>query len=531
MSSLSGDSRVVNLRPRGEGRQTFSVRNKIKSVMELGEVAQQARATGKTVVLAHGVFDLVHLGHVRHLEAACQHGDVLIVSLTADHFVNKGPGRPAFPEHLRAEMLAAMEYVDFVGINHAPDACPVIRSVRPDIYVKGTDYANAELDVTGRIVTERETVESYGGKLVLTDEMTFSSSNLINRYLNVFDPSVQSYLDEMRRDGKLEALLELLERVRNFRVLFVGDTIIDEYNYVKPLGKSPKENMISTLYQDRETFAGGVIAAANHCASFCDEVEIITSLDVGDRHEELVRNSLKPNIRLTPIHRQGSVTTCKSRFVDPSYVRKLFEVYHMDDTPLNGGLRATLDGLIKERASDFDVVVAADFGHGLIADSTVHQLVDSARFLAVNTQTNSANTGFNLITKYPSADYICIDEPEARLAVGDKYTDLMTITSEVLSRRVKCDNIIVTQGRNGCIVHAASAATRSIPALTQSVVDTVGAGDAFLSVTAPLVAAGGQLADVGFIGNLAGAIKVGIVGHRKSVDKPTLVKAVTALLK
>src|SRR5262249_41521051 len=158
-----------------------------------------------------------------------------------------------------------------------------------------------------------------------------------------------------------------------YRVLFVGDTIIDEYNYVRPLGKSPKENMIATLYQDSEVFAGGVIAAANHCASFCEEVEIITALDVEDKHEELVRNRLKSNVRLTPIHRQGATTTCKSRFVDPSYVRKLFEVYHMNDTPLSGALKDTLDGLIAERAQGADLIVVADFGHGLIGGSTIEK--------------------------------------------------------------------------------------------------------------------------------------------------------------
>jgi len=532
VSGLPNEKRVVSLLSRGDGGQApLGVRRKIRSIPELAEVAQQARAAGRKVVLAHGVFDLIHMGHVRHLEVARRHGDTLIVTLTADNFVNKGPGRPAFPEHLRAEMLAALEYVDFAGINFGPDACSVIRAIRPDVYIKGTDYADASTDVTGKIVGEREAVEAHGGRLVFTDEITFSSSNLINRYLSVFDPNVQTYLDDMRREGKLDLLLELIERVRNYRVLFVGDTIIDEYNYVRPLGKSPKENMIATLYQDRETFAGGVIAAANHCASFCANVEIITSLDTEDKHEELVRNSLKSNVQLTPIHRQGATTTCKSRFVDPSYVRKLFEVYHMNDTPLSGALKDTLNGLIAERARDADLVVVTDFGHGLIGSDTIEQLVAKAPFLAVNTQTNSANIGFNLITKYPRADYVCIDEPEARLAVGDKYSDLSVITSNMLSRRVPCPNIIVTHGRKGCVVHGDGVPTRSIPALTQSVVDTVGAGDAFLSVTAPLVAAGGNLADVGFVGNLAGAVKVGIVGHRASVDKASVVKAITAMLK
>src|SRR4051812_11419613 len=90
--------------------------DKLKSVAELGNIASQARGAGRTTVLCHGVFDLFHVGHVRHLKAARREGDLLIVTLTADKHVNKGPGRPVFTERLRAEMIAALEFVDFVGI-------------------------------------------------------------------------------------------------------------------------------------------------------------------------------------------------------------------------------------------------------------------------------------------------------------------------------------------------------------------------------------------------------------------------------
>ena len=97
-------------------------RTKVKPLDEIAAIAEAARGNGFKVVLAHGVFDLVHMGHVRHLEAARREGDLLIVTTTADHLVNKGPGRPIFSQNLRAEMLAALEYVDWVGISEAPSA-------------------------------------------------------------------------------------------------------------------------------------------------------------------------------------------------------------------------------------------------------------------------------------------------------------------------------------------------------------------------------------------------------------------------
>src|ERR1700722_18181016 len=125
--------------------------DKVRTIQEIAAITQQLRRAGKSVVQAHGTFDLLHLGHVRHLESARALGDVLVVTLTADRFVNKGPGRPVFGEELRAEMLANLQYVDWVGINDSPDAIAALESIRPDIYVKGSDYQDPQGDVTGKI--------------------------------------------------------------------------------------------------------------------------------------------------------------------------------------------------------------------------------------------------------------------------------------------------------------------------------------------------------------------------------------------
>lgn len=506
-------------------------RDKIRALPELASLAAAARAAGQSVVLAHGVFDLIHMGHVRHLEEARRHGDLLIVSVTANAFVNKGPGRPVFTDTMRAEMLAALEYVDWVGINHAATAEPMIEAVKPDVYAKGPDYAEASDDVTGKITDERRAVEDHGGRIMFTDDVTFSSSALLNRHFDIYDPQVKDYLQGLRDDGHADTIMALLDKAADMKVLVVGDTIIDEYQYVTPMGKSSKENLIGNLYKEHELFAGGVIAAANHAAGICRQVDILTCLGTVDSHESLVHASLKPNVTLKALVRPGAPTTRKCRFIDPGYMRKLFEVYHMDDSLLSGDLATTLARQIADRAGDYDLVIVSDFGHGLIGPSAIEALTTHARFLAVNAQTNAANTGYNLVTRYPKADFVCIDAPEARLAIGDKLLDVPTIAATHLPARIACDNVIVTHGKYGCVAWTKGGEAAQVPAFTSTVVDTVGAGDAFLAVTSPLIAAGGDISRVAFIGNVAGAIKVGIVGHRESVEKASLVKAITALLK
>jgi len=148
----------------------------------------------------------------------------------------------------------------------------------------------------------------------------------------------------------------------------------------------------------------------------------------------------------------------------------------------------------------------------------------------VNAQTNSANIGYNLITKYPRADYISIDAPEARLATQNRRGELSDVIEQLRSG-IQCDKFAITHGNHGCVVFAEGEGYSRIPAFTTRALDTVGAGDAFLSLSAPCLAAGMPMEWAGVIGNTAGALKVGIVGHRSAVDKVPLFKAVTALLK
>lgn len=507
-----------------------TARDKIKSIGELAEIAKEIRKNGQTIALCHGVFDLIHFGHLRHIEMARKEADVLMVTVTADQYVNKGPGRPIFPETMRAEMLGAIEAVDYVGIDYSPSAESAISAIKPNVYLKGSDYENANDDLTGKIGLERETVERHGGRLVFTKDLTFSSSSLINRYVDIYDPPLREYLERLREAAGLRRINALIDSVKNYKVVFVGDAIIDEYHYVTALGKSPKENVIATLAGDHEVFAGGVFAAANHVASFCREIEVFGALGAQDNYDPLIAGALRPNVKYDRVEIPGRPTTRKLRYVQPGYMRKMFEVYFMDDTPFPPAESNALKATVKQACRDADLVVATDFGHGLMDQEMVRIVCDNSKFLAVNAQSNSANLGFNLITKYPRADFVCLDAPEARLAMSDRFSDISSVIMDGLAKRIDCNKIIVTHGAFGCYTYDPENGVAHIPAFTKTVVDTVGAGDAFFSVAAPFVAAGGAMDVVGFLGNAAGAIKVGIVGHRASVEKVPLMKFATALL-
>jgi rfaE bifunctional protein nucleotidyltransferase chain/domain len=529
LASVSTVRREFSLGVAGKRR----LEDKIQSLEALAQATQTLRQQGKKIVLCHGVFDLFHIGHLRHLNAAREHGDVLVVSITADQYVNKGPDRPAFPSELRAELLAALEVVDYVAVVEEPSAAAAIRAVQPHAFVKGGEYEDTAKDITGKIVAEKELVEQFAGKVIFTHDITFSSSNLLNKFFALHDESARNYLAKLNRNDIEQRLAALFRKLEDKRILVVGETIIDRYVYVDAMGKAAKENIIATLHRDEEIFAGGAIATANYLAALCPNVELLTLVGDparGDNHESFCRAQLDPSIKPTFLHRADGPTVQKTRFVEPTYVRKLFEIYNMDDRPLRDSTKKEFNSLLAEKLHTADVAIVCDFGHGLIDADAVRTLEAQARFLAVNAQSNAGNIGFNLINKYGRADLICIDAMEARLAARDKNANLSDLVGNRLSKLIDCDNIIVTHGRAGCFVRV-NGSVAHIPSFAGAVVDTVGAGDAFFAIAAPCVSVGADCELAGFVGNIAGAIKVGIVGHRRYLTRLELQRYILTLLK
>ena len=503
---------------------------KIKSVDDLAVNLDALRAQGKHVVQCHGVFDLLHPGHIRHFEAARAEGDVLVVTVTPDRFVNKGPGRPVFNQRLRAESIAALQSVDYVAVNEWPTAAEAIHRLRPAVYVKGSDYAEAGDDLTGKIVEERRAVEEHGGRIHFTTEITFSSSGLLNVHFDVYPEEAQSFLRDFRQRHSAEEVIGLLKDLKDLRVLVIGDAIVDEYHYVQSLGKSPKELLVTTRFLREEQFAGGILACANHVAGFCDRVDLVTCLGTRDSREEFIRSHLKGNVSPTFFYRDDTGTVVKRRYVEQAFLSKMFEVSFFDDTDLPEPVGREVERHVARVASGYDLVLVADYGHGFLGRDLIRLLASEARYLAVNAQTNSANAGYNLVSKYPRADYVCIDEPEVRLAAQDRRTDLEQIM-RVLAKDLTCRRISITQGHKGCIAYAEHEGFHHVPVLSREIVDRIGAGDAYLSVTAPCAAAGYPADVIGFIGNAVGALAVRIIGNRTPVEPVPLFKFITALLK
>ena len=149
---------VETSRPQRTEELSIRQNGKIKTLDELATLLSTHRAQGKKIVHCHGVFDLLHIGHIRYFEQARSMGDVLVVTVTPDCHVDKGPHRPAFTETLRAEAVASLNCVDLVAINRWPTAEETLRLLRPDVYVKGSEFKNPDWDMTGKMAQEEKVV-------------------------------------------------------------------------------------------------------------------------------------------------------------------------------------------------------------------------------------------------------------------------------------------------------------------------------------------------------------------------------------
>jgi rfaE bifunctional protein nucleotidyltransferase chain/domain len=504
-------------------------KNKILTLEDLAEVTSSLRRAGKVVVHCHGVFDLMHIGHIRHLEQAKQLGDVLIVTVTPDRFVNKGPNRPVFPEKQRAWSIGALACVDYVAINHWPMATDTIRLLRPDIFVKGIEFRGLE-DRTGAVALEEQAIREAGGRLEFTGDVVFSSSTLLNHHFNIFPEETARFLRSFTGRYRSEDVIRGLESARRLRVLVLGEAIVDEYQYCETLGKAGKEPVLAARHVSSERFAGGVLAVANHAAAVCDRVSVLTLLGGVDSHEQFIREHLHPAVEKIFLYIENAPTIVKRRFLESYPLQKLFEVYVMAELERLGSQSAGLCEKLEALLPEYDVVIVADYGHGMISHEVADLLSAKARFLAVNTQANAGNQGFNTVSKYRRADFISISEKEIRMEARNPQGDLRLIIAGVAAK-LSCGRIIVTRGAQGCLCYGRDEGFCETPAFSGRIVDRVGAGDAVLAVTAPCAASGTPPEVLSFIAGCVGAQAVTIVGNRTAIERVPLARYIECLMK
>ena len=520
---MSGDKGITN--------------EKIITQLEFKKFREEFRAQGKKVAHCHGVFDLLHPGHIAYLEEAKSIADILVVTVTATVYVNRGPGRPFFTDELRMQSLAALSCVDYVLLVDAPTAIEIIDIVQPNYYVKGQEYAVSADDVTGNIVPEVEKVRHYGGDVYFTTGVVFSSTKLINQNFPVFPPGVKEFVQEFVQKYTFDDIRKIVDSLNELKVLVIGDIIIDEYIFCNVQGLMSKDRAFSSQYNHEERYLGGTLAIARHLASFSNNVTVcgIVGTEPHNIHSQIV-NDLGRTVTVDLQVDKNFRTVVKRRFVERHGVRneyaKLFSINYLPDGQQEALIdREGFNEDLKRKIKDYDLVVVADYGHGLIDSTTMKIIEKKATFLALNCQTNSSNYGTNLITKYHRADIFTLDERELNLACTNRTSEPGMLLSQLKRHFNNSSTGWATLGSLGSICIEKSQDISRTPALTLTVQDTVGAGDAFFSLASLCARIGAPAEATSFIANIAGALAANILGNSRAVTKAELLKFATTLLK
>ena len=503
---------------------------KIKTLEEVSQILAAEKLEGRAIVQCHGVFDLLHIGHIKHFEEAKQMGDILVVSITPDQFVNKGPGRPAFTTSLRLQALSALESVDYVVANRWQTAEKAIKLLRPDIYCKGPDYKNHDEDITGKISNEESAVNSVGGKLLYTDDVTFSSSNLLNRYGNLHSGEQEAFIKNISVNNSFESINLKINSLQDLKVLIVGETIIDQYVFCEALGKSGKEPVLVLRDLETQEYLGGALAIARHLSDFCTDVSVLSFLGENNEYQSFIENNIEDNISLNFLNKSNSPTIVKRRFVDNIDRKKILGVYSINDNSLSeseeNNFIQSLDRLSKEN----DVIVVSDYGHGVITPKIAEFISQTDKFVSLNAQVNAANIGTHSIKKYHDVNCLIINENELRHELRQRDEDVIKISKE-LKAMVKAKYMSVTRGKNGAFLLNDAKGQVNCPGFASKVVDKIGSGDALLALLTVCLYANIEDDLSLFIASLAAAQSVESIGNSSHVSKVMLMKTISHFLK
>lgn len=496
-------------------------------------VFDKLRAEGKKIVQCHGTFDLLHPGHIHHLEEARALGDLLVVTVTAEKHVNKGPGRPFFNDYLRGKSLAALVCVDHVVVVPYAAAVEAINCVQPAIYCKGKEYADPSNDVTGNIEDDVAAVKALGGEVHYLGSVVFSSTKLINNFFDHLAAPAKSFCRNLAQSCSPDEFKKVVESFSSLRVLLIGDIIFDRYSNVKIQGLTSKNRIISGRFLNEETQSGGALAVYRHLKQFCQSVSFISLIGCEPWAQAILKQEIPPEEDWI-VRDPGFTTITKQRYVEP-YVTgkelvKLFAVNYIDDLFPSKDTQTELARKITDHIADFDLVVVADFGHGLLQKEHRALVQELAPFMSLNCQTNSNNHGFNIISRqYEHAHVFSLDEQELLLSCARRPIEFMH-ELENLRRSFSAQYAWLTRGAVETIgLHNDQKPSLCMPFET-TVVDTVGAGDAFFAV-ASLAAARQLPIDLAtFIGQLAGAQAVKMIGNQQPISKQGLLKSGMSLL-
>ena len=498
------------------------IENKVKTLPEVLKLYGAFPRDKRRIVHCHGTFDVVHPGHLRQLSYAKTQGDILVVSTTADRFISKSGVRPYVPQDLRLINLSALALVDCVILNDEETPVELIKSLKPDIFLKGPDYAH---EVNPKTLEEKDAVESYGGKMIFSPgDYVMSSTKIIqDRTMNLSSEKAKLLMEQENID--FDDLVGIANKFENTNVLIIGDTIIDRIIYGTTIGVSGKTPTISTKKLSSEDFIGGAAIVALHLASARANVTFATLLGDDNEGDWAKQKLEEAGVTVFKISEQGRSTTLKEVFDVDGY--RVLKMDRVNNSPITLASRSIITGLIENMKHG--LLVFSDFRHGIFDKVSCPEFVAAINPEVTSVADSQVASRWGNILDFTGVSMITANEKEARYSLGDQDSSIRPL-GEALFTKSGAEFALLKAGRDGAVGYRRQLKGNDprhffvLDSFARGVVDAVGAGDALLAYAAlawhhnsgPVVAA--------IIGVAAASLECEIEGNRPLVCEDVLLR-------
>lgn len=468
---------------------------KIKSVDEIKNIIGDIQTRSKIVGMCHGCWDIIHPGHLRHIEYIREKVDILICSVTPDKFITKGQDRPYVPENLRAKNLSFINIVDYVFIDENSTPIESIKYLQPNYFAKGFEYNDG---INPKTKEEEVVVSSYGGKILFSPgDIVYSSTHL----LSIHKPklTIEKLLIIMEYENiTFDDLLDTLHKFKDIKVHVIGDTIIDKYSYCSLLGQTAKTPTFSIKRESEKMFMGGAGIVAKHFQNLGADVEFTTLLGNDDLKDYVIDN-LK-DIKLNILSDNRS-TTLKERFWCDGY--KLLQVDTLDNRPISDKILNQV--IIKDNT---DIIVFSDFRHGIFNKQNIKYLSNLISKNTIKVADSQVSNRWGNILEYQKFDIIFPNEKEARFAMGDQDTGIRPLGLE-LYRKSNAKYLILKLGEKGTLTYRGAGSKPkdffALDSFVENLMDANGAGDAMLAITSLAYKVSNNIVISSILGSLGAA--------------------------
>jgi rfaE bifunctional protein kinase chain/domain len=453
------------------------------------------------IIFISGNFNVIHPGHIRLFTFAKSLGGDLVVALFPDG--SEGVYVPSMDRHASIRSLSVIKHSFILSTS----LLEVIKSLKPDIVLKGGEHASEHNP-------ERVVVESYGGEII------FASGESWESYFSFSDnfPSHRFYLthdgDYLKRHNiKRSRLKSIIEKFSSLNIMVIGDTIVDEYISVEPIGMSREDVSIITTPIDSARYLGGAGVVAAQAAALGSNTNFFSMTGSDDLRGYVCDELNRKNISYILLKDTSRPTTLKTRYQCQN--KTLFRLSKLRHHPINPQFAQDLYAQVESKLNGCNALIFSDFSYGFLGEDVVKLIIELANKLGILVVADSQSSSqIGNLAKFIGANLITPTEYEARQTL-DNYAGGLAGLATALVAKLECDYAFITLGKEGLLVQDSrnDFATDNIKALNSNPINVSGAGDTLLAIATLALASGASIWEAAYLGSIGAGVKVSTAGN------------------